>query len=103
MTPRAPIWPATSVGSTKQVIESQTSPPGDRTPAFDANQPRNLLLNGEPGHQISNIERDAQARIEPVYREIPSGNIARIRSGSAVVVLERGNLRFGVWGDSTIF
>src|SRR4029077_5036677 len=54
-------------------------------------------------YQIPHIERDAQARIEPVHSEIPSGNISRIRSSSVVVVLERGYLRFGVCGHSTIF
>src|SRR6267154_239325 len=49
---------------TKQIIESETSPPGDRTPSFNANQPCNLILHREPSHQIPNIERDAQARVE---------------------------------------
>src|SRR5260370_13043582 len=31
----------------KQVIESQTGPPRDRTPAFDANHPRNLFVDRE--------------------------------------------------------
>src|SRR6267154_24409 len=88
--------------STKQIIESETSPPGDRTPSFNANQPCNLILHREPSHQIPNIERDAQARVEPVYGEIPSGNISRIRSSSVVVVVQRSNLRFGVCGHPTI-
>jgi len=67
MIPRTPISLATSVVSTKQIIESETSPPGDRTPSFDAHQSRNLLVHGEPGHQIPNIERDAHTGIEPVY------------------------------------
>ena len=75
---------------------------GDRTPSFNANQPCNLIPHGEPSHQIPNIERDAQAGIEPVYSEVPSGNVAWITSRSVVVVLERGNLRFGVCRDSTI-
>jgi hypothetical protein len=44
---------------TKQILESQTSPPRDRTPAFDANQPGNLLMHREAIHELSNIERDA--------------------------------------------
>jgi len=36
----------------KQIIESQTSPPRDRTPAFDANQPRNLLMHREASQEI---------------------------------------------------
>jgi hypothetical protein len=48
--------------------------------------------------QAVDFERDTQAGIEPVYSEIPSGNITRIGSSSVVVVLERGNLRFGVCG-----
>src|SRR5229473_5789478 len=59
-------------------------------------------MHGEPGHQNPDIERDTQARIEPVYSEIPSGNIARIRSSSVVVVLQRCNLRFSICGHSTI-
>src|SRR5579862_5086134 len=31
--------------STKQIVESQTRPPRNRAPAFDANQPRNLLVD----------------------------------------------------------
>src|SRR6266851_269731 len=31
----------------KQIVEFQTSPPGDRTPAFNANQPGNLLMHRE--------------------------------------------------------
>src|SRR6266851_2830806 len=50
----------------KQIIESQTSPPRDRTPAFDANQPRNLLMHGEASQEIPNVERDAQPRSEPL-------------------------------------
>src|SRR6267154_6329615 len=82
----------------KQIIESQTSPPRDRTPAFDANQPRNLLMHREASQEIPNIERDAQARSEPIQSQFPSRNIAGIRSSSVVVVLKRGNLRFGVGG-----
>src|SRR5229473_4504560 len=59
-------------------------------------------MHGEPGHQNPDIERDTQARIEPVYSEIPSGNIARIRSSSVVVVLQGCNLRFSICGHSTI-
>src|SRR5258707_11590550 len=79
------------VGS-KQVIESQTSPPRDRTPAFDANQPRNLLMYREASPEIPDVERDTQARSEPMQSQIPSGNIAGIRSSTVVVVLERGYL-----------
>src|SRR6266852_5512044 len=85
----------------KQIIESQTRPPCDRTPSFDANQPRNLLMHRKASQEIPNIERDAQAISEPIQSQIPSRNIARIRSSSVVVVLERGNLRFGVGGHST--
>jgi len=31
----------------KQIVEFQTSLPGDPTPAFNANQPRNLLMHRE--------------------------------------------------------
>src|SRR5580693_6633005 len=86
----------------KQIIESQTSPPRDRTPAFDANQPRNLLTHREASHEIPNVERNAQARSEPLQSEIPSRYIARVRSGSVVVVPDRGNLRFCVGGHHTI-
>lgn len=44
----------------KQILESQTSPPGDCTPAFDANEPRNLLMQREASQEIPNIKRDAQ-------------------------------------------
>src|SRR4029077_9712020 len=86
----------------KQVIESQTNPPCDRTPAFDANQPRNLLMHRKASREIQNIKRNAQARSEPIQSQIPSRNIARIGSSSVVVVPERGNLRFVVGGHSTI-
>src|SRR5580704_3209442 len=43
----------------KQIFESQTSPPGDCAPAFDANQPRNLLMHREAIHEIPNIKRNA--------------------------------------------
>src|ERR1700730_11958742 len=82
----------------KQIVESQTSPPRDRTPAFNANQPRNLLMHREASQEITNIEKDAQARSEPIQSQFPSRNIARVGSSSVVVVLERGNLRFGVGG-----
>src|SRR5579864_4949363 len=87
----------------KQVIESQTSPPRDRTPAFDANQPRNLLMHREASQEIPNIERDAQTRSESVQSQFPSRNVAGIRSSSVVVVLERGNLRFGVGGYCAVY
>src|SRR5258708_19200758 len=87
----------------KQIIESQTSPQRDRTPAFDENQPRNLLMHRKASQEIPNIERDAQARSEPIQSQIPSRNIGGIRSSSVVVVLERGNLRFGVGGHGAIF
>ena len=32
---------------TKQIFDSQTIPPRDRTPAFNANQPRDLLMHRE--------------------------------------------------------
>jgi hypothetical protein len=80
----------------KQIIESQTSPPRDRTPAFNANQPRNLLMHREESQEIPNIERDAQARSEPIQSQFPFRNIGGIRSSSVVVVLERGNLRESV-------
>ena len=86
----------------KKIIESKTSPPRDRAPAFDTNQPRNLLMHREASQEIPNIERDAQAGSEPLQRQSPSRNIARIRSSSVVVVIERGNLRFRVGGHSTI-
>src|ERR1700729_4315261 len=80
----------------KEIIESQTSPPRDRTPAFNANQPRNLLLHREASQKIPDMERDAQTGSEPRQSQFPSGNIAGIRSRSVVVILERGNLLFGV-------
>jgi len=43
----------------KQIIESQTSPPRDRTPAFDTNQTRNLLMHRKASRQIPNIKRNA--------------------------------------------
>src|ERR1035438_4337926 len=87
----------------KQIIESQTRPPLDRTPAFDANQPRNLLMHRKASQEIANIERDAQARSEPIQSQFPSRNIARNGSSSVVVVLERGNLRSGVGGHPAIY
>src|SRR5439155_18413597 len=96
--PPTPISLATSGVGPKQIVEFQTSPPGDSTPAFNANQPRNLLMHREASHEIPNIERDAKARSQPAQGQIPSGNVAGIRSSSVVVVLERGNLRFGVGG-----
>src|SRR5580704_10016582 len=87
---------------TKQIIESQTSPPRDRTPAFDANQPGNLLMDREAIHELPNIERDSQARSKPIQSQIPSRYIARVRSGSVVVVLDRANLGFCVDGHHTI-
>src|SRR3984885_9673589 len=87
---------------TKQIIESQTRPPCDRTPAFYANQPGNLLMYREAIHEISNVERDAQTRSEPIQGEIQSRYVARVGSGSVVVVLDRGNLRFCVRGHHTI-
>ena len=38
-----PLLLATQVVRTKQIVESQTSPPRDRAPAFNANQACNLL------------------------------------------------------------
>src|ERR1700687_1225468 len=87
----------------KQIIESQTSPPRDRTPAFNANQPRNLFMHRNASQEIPNIERDAQARSEPIQSQFPSRNIAGIGSSSVVVVLERSNLRFGVGGHPAIY
>src|SRR6266446_2272566 len=86
----------------QEIIESQTGPPRNRTPAFDANQPRNLLTHREASQEIPNVETDAQARSEPLQSEIPSRYIARVRSGSVVVVPDRGNLRFCVGGHYTI-
>jgi len=57
--------------SAKQIIESQTSPPCDRAPALNANQPRNLLMHREASQEISNIERDAQAGSEPIQIQFP--------------------------------
>lgn len=45
----------------KQIIESKTGPPRDRVPAFDTNQPRNLLMHREANQESPNVERDAQA------------------------------------------
>src|SRR5882757_2827584 len=42
----------------KQIIESQTSPPCDRPPAFDANHYRDLLMHREASQEIPNIERE---------------------------------------------
>src|SRR4029077_12735138 len=58
-------------------------------------------MHRKASREIPNIKRNAQARSEPIQSQIPSRNIARIGSGSVVVVLERGNLRFGVGGHST--
>ena len=85
----------------KQIIKSQTSPPRNRAPPFYTNQPCNLLMHREASQEIPNIERDAQAGSEPLQRQFPYRNIAGIRSRSVVVVLERGNLRFGVGGHPT--
>src|SRR5882724_4879586 len=80
----------------KQIVESQTSPPRNRAPAFDANQPRNLLVHREASHETANIEGDAHAGGQPIQSQTPSRDILRIGSSSVVVVLERSNLRFGV-------
>src|SRR3984957_20805248 len=74
--------------SAKQIIESQTSPPRDCTPAFDANQPGDLLVRREASREIPNIERNAKARSEPLQSQIPTRNVARVRSGSVVFVLD---------------
>src|SRR6266849_3919820 len=81
---------------TKQIVESQTSPPRNRTPAFDANQTRNLLAYREASHETAKIEGDAHAGGQPIQSQMPFRDIPRIGSGSVVVVFERSNLRFGV-------
>ena len=40
----------------KQILEFQTSPRRDRTPAFEANQPRNLLMHRKASQETPNIE-----------------------------------------------
>src|SRR5450631_1057114 len=80
----------------KQIVESQTSPPRNRAPAFDANEPRNLLVYREAGHETTNIERDGNAGGQPIQSQMPSGDIPRIGSSSVVVIPERSNLRLGV-------
>src|ERR1700693_1975725 len=79
-----------------QIVESQTSPPRNRAPAFDANQPRNLLVYREASHETANIEGDAHAGGQPIQSQMPSRDVPRIGSSPVVVVLERSNLRFGV-------
>src|ERR1700676_1264161 len=81
---------------TKQIIKSQTSPPRNRAPAFDANQPRNLLVYREASLETANIEGDAHAGGQPIQSQMPSRDIPSIGSSSVVVVLERRNLRLGV-------
>src|SRR4029077_1635623 len=81
---------------TKQIVESQAGPPRDRAPAFDADQPRDLVVDREASHEIAYIEGDAHARGEPIQSYVPSGDVAGIGSRSVVVVFELSNLRFGV-------
>src|ERR1700693_1936828 len=76
----------------KQIIESKTSPPRDRAPAFDANQPRNLLVYWEASHETANVEGDAHAGGQPIQSQMPSGDVIRIGSRAVVVILELGNL-----------
>ena len=101
----APISLATSVDRRRcRSSRSHSGPPRDRAPAFNADQPRNLLTQREASQEIPNIERDAQARSEPIQGESTSNpeNIAGIRSRSVVVILERGNrCRFGVGRHAT--
>src|ERR1700693_2251995 len=79
-----------------QIVESQTSPPRNRAPALDANQPRNLLVYREASHETANIEGDTHAGSQPIQSQMPSRDIPSIGSSAVVVVLELGNLRFGV-------
>src|SRR5713226_540488 len=81
---------------TKQIVESQTSPPRNRAPAFDANQPRNLLVYRESSHETANIEGDTHAGGQPIQSKMPYRDIPRIGSSAVVVVFERSNLRFCV-------
>src|ERR1700676_332654 len=87
---------------TKQIIKSQTSPPRNRAPAFDANQPRNLLVYREASHETANIEGDTLAGGQPIQSQMPSRDIPRIWSSSVVIVPERSNLRFVVRRHHTI-
>src|SRR5438105_782576 len=77
---------------TKQIVESRTSPPRDRAPAFDANQPRNLLVYLEATHETANVEGDAHTGGQPIQSQMPSGDVTRIGSRAVVVILELGNL-----------
>src|ERR1700674_3455207 len=63
--------------SAKQIVESQTRPPRDRAPAFDANQPRNLLVYWEASHETANIEGDTHAGGHPMQSKMPSRDIRR--------------------------
>src|ERR1700674_2097744 len=60
-------------------------------------------MHRKSSQEIPTIERDGQARSEPIQSQFPSRNIAGIRSSSVVVVLERGDLRFGVCGHPTVY
>src|SRR5437899_1866944 len=80
----------------KQIVKSQASPPRNRAPAFDADEPRDLLVDREASRETANIESDVHAGGQPIQSQMPSGDVARIGSRSVVVVLERSNLRFGV-------
>src|ERR1700722_9227711 len=56
----------------KQIVEPQASPPRNRAPAFDANQPRNLLVYREASHETANIEGDAHASGQAIQSQMPS-------------------------------
>src|SRR3984885_14827896 len=88
---------------TKQIVESETSPPCDRTPAFDTNQPHNLLVYREASHETANIEGDTHARSQSIKSQMPSRDIPTIGSSAVVVVLELGNLRFRVSRHRTMW
>src|SRR6266849_9104950 len=87
---------------TKQIVESQTSPPRNRAPAFDANQPRNLLVYREASHETANIGGDTHAGGQPIQSKMPSRDIPRIGSSAVVVVLDRSDLGLGIGGYRTI-
>src|SRR4051794_21809402 len=53
----------------KQIVEFQTSPPRDRAPAFDADQPRNLLVYREASLETANIEGNAHAGGQPIQSQ----------------------------------
>src|SRR5262245_65890973 len=53
-------------------------------------------MDPEGCEEARDAQRNTQAGSEPVESQTPFWNIAGVGSGSVVIILERGNLRFGV-------